>query len=73
MASGHVNRTKGRTHGSTDPCDVKKALANPEPSTHGSKRTWPSVRRMSAFGVEADMASSRLAGAPDHMAAANGQ
>ena len=22
------------------PCDVKKALANSEPSTHGAKRKW---------------------------------
>ena len=36
MASGHVNRTKGRTHGCTDQlAGVKKVLANSEPSTHG--------------------------------------
>ena len=36
MASGHVNRIKGRTHGCTDQCcDVKNLLANSEPSTHG--------------------------------------
>src|SRR5215467_2503038 len=30
----------GRTHGCTDqPADVKKSLANSEPSTHGTKRT----------------------------------
>src|SRR5258708_35577001 len=46
MASGHVNRIKGRTHGCTDQCckTVKKALAKPEPSTHGTFRTWRDVR-----------------------------
>ena len=56
MASGHVNRTKGRTHGCTDQlAGVKKVLAKSEPSTHaacflsafGAKRTYPAdhVRR----------------------------
>jgi hypothetical protein len=32
----------GRTHGCTDqPANVKKSLANSEPSTHGTKRTFP--------------------------------
>jgi len=41
MASGKVNRIKGRTHGCNDQCckTVKKALAKPEPSTHGTFRT----------------------------------
>src|SRR6516164_11289117 len=31
----------GRTHGCTDqPANVKKSLANSEPSTHGTKRTY---------------------------------
>ena len=39
MASGHVNRPTGRTHGCTDQrCDVKIVLANSEPSTHGMER-----------------------------------
>jgi hypothetical protein len=39
MASGHVNRIKGRTHGRTDQaCNVKIVLANQEPSTHGTQR-----------------------------------
>ena len=47
---------KGRTHGSTDQaCDVKISLANPEPSTHGTKRTSGNVRPMFAFGGEADI------------------
>ena len=37
MASGHASRIKGRTHGCSDQtCDVKKVLANTEPSTHGT-------------------------------------
>jgi len=37
MASGHVYRTKGRTHGCSDqPCSVKLLLANP-----GARHTWP--------------------------------
>jgi hypothetical protein len=33
MASDHVNRTNGRTHGCTDqPASVKKSLANSEPA-----------------------------------------
>jgi hypothetical protein len=37
MASGHVNRTKGRTHGYTDqPAGREKVLANSEPSKHGT-------------------------------------
>jgi hypothetical protein len=36
MASGHVNRVIGRTHGRTDhAAHLKKVLANGEPSTHG--------------------------------------
>ena len=55
MASGHVNRTKGRTHGCTDQlAGVKKVLANSEPSTHGTKRTCRWCRAMSAFGGKAD-------------------
>src|SRR5262249_52443366 len=34
----------GRTHGCTDqPANVKKTLANSEPSTHGTKRTFASA------------------------------
>ena len=40
----------GRTHGRTDQvCDVKKVLANPEPSTHGTKRTCGGGPTMSAL------------------------
>ena len=42
MASGHVNRTKRPNTWLHRPMlqNVKKALANPEPSTHGTKRTY---------------------------------
>ena len=40
MASGHVNRTnRPNTWLHRPASDVKKTLANPEPSTHGTKRT----------------------------------
>ena len=40
MASGLCAALTGRTHGCTDqPANVKKTLANSEPSTHGTKRT----------------------------------
>jgi hypothetical protein len=55
MASGHVNRTKGRTHGCTDqPACVKKVLANSEPSTHGTARKRLAARIDSANWGEAD-------------------
>ena len=40
MASGHVNRIKRPNTWLHRPIlqNVKKALANPEPSTHGTKR-----------------------------------
>jgi len=41
MASGLCAALTGRTHGCTDqPASVKKTLANSEPSTHGTKRTY---------------------------------
>ena len=51
MASGHVNRTKRPNTWLHRPMlqNVKKALANPEPSTHGTKRTCRSSQRMSAY------------------------
>jgi hypothetical protein len=50
MASGHVNRTKRPNTWLHRPMlqNVKKALANPEPSTHGTFRTWPPRWRRSA-------------------------
>jgi hypothetical protein len=44
MASGHVNRAnRPNTWLHRPVCNVKKVLANPEPSTHGAKR--PFVRK----------------------------
>ena len=40
----------------TKAANVKKVLANSEPSTHGTKRTSQSHRSMSAFGGKADIA-----------------
>src|ERR1700674_5534769 len=45
MASGHVNRTnRPNTWPHRQVCDVKKVLANPEPSTHGTRRLSRNVR-----------------------------
>src|SRR6476469_2086044 len=45
MASGHVNRIQKAEHmaAPTNAANVKKALANSEPSTHGT--TWHSHQR----------------------------
>jgi hypothetical protein len=50
MASGHVNRIKRPNTWLHRPMlqNVKKALANPEPSTHGTFETCPPILRMSA-------------------------
>jgi hypothetical protein len=57
MASGHVNRTQGPNTWLHRPIlqNVKKALANPEPSTHGTKRTSRALGYTSAFGRAADI------------------
>ena len=39
----------------TNAANVKKVLANSEPSTHGTKRTCLVALHMSAFGGKADM------------------
>ena len=51
MASGHVNRIKRPNTWLHRPMlhNVKKALANPEPSTHGTFETCRLHRAMSAF------------------------
>jgi hypothetical protein len=58
MASGHVNRIKRPDTWLHRPMlqNVKKVLANPEPSTHGTKRTSRDVRNLVAIGRKADMA-----------------
>ena len=58
MASGHANRTQAEHMAApTQACDVRKVLANPEPSTHGTKRTHEGKLTMSACEGKADMAS----------------
>src|SRR5262245_19407983 len=50
----------GRTHGCTDqPAGVKKVLANPEPSTHGTSRTSGDVRPESPSGPKQTFESGR--------------
>ena len=56
MASGHVNRAKRpNTWPHRPAAEVKKALANGEPSTHGTFETWRGARAGAAFNPEADM------------------
>ena len=57
MASGHVNRTERPNTWLHRPMlqNVKKALANTEPSTHGTFRTWRDVR------LESSVDGSRVA------------
>jgi len=52
MASGHVNRIQRPNTWLHRPMpqNVKKALANPEPSTHGTFKTCQRALRMSASG-----------------------
>jgi len=58
MASGHVNRTNRPNTWLLRPpaARVKKALANPEPSTHGTKRRFAACQCLTAIGGEADIA-----------------
>ena len=57
MASGHVNRIQKAEHmaAPTNAANVKKALANSEPSTHGTSRTFHDVRCCAAAGAKADV------------------
>jgi hypothetical protein len=56
MASGLCAALTGRTHGCTDqPANVKKTLANSEPSTHGTKQTYRGVYYFVGFRGEADI------------------
>jgi hypothetical protein len=52
MASGHVNRIKRPNTWLHRPMlqNVKKALANTEPSTHGTNRTNGDARCTSVLG-----------------------
>ena len=63
MASGHVNRIKRPDTWLHRPMlqNVKKVLANPEPSTHGTFRTWRDVRVESVMRFKADFDESNIA------------
>ena len=58
MASGHVNRIKRPNTWLHRPMlqNVKKDLANSEPSTHGTNRTTSDVCRSVANGGKPDIA-----------------
>ena len=63
MASGLCAALTGRTHGCTDqPANVKKTLANSEPSTHGTKLTYRTVDPFVRLRGRADI--PRVAGLP---------
>jgi hypothetical protein len=50
MASGLCAALTGRTHGCTDqPANVKKTLANSEPSTHGTKRHFVATHQFGRY------------------------
>ncbi|MEH2476800.1 hypothetical protein V1282_000157 [Nitrobacteraceae bacterium AZCC 2146] len=53
MASGHVNRIKRPNTWLHRPMlqNVKKALANPEPSTHGTSRRLAALQNLVAIGA----------------------
>ena len=54
MASGHVNRIKRPDTWLHRPMlqNVKKVLANPEPSTHGTSRHFRAPRNLVAAGAQ---------------------
>ena len=56
MASGHVNRTKRPNTWLHRPTlqNVKKALANPEPSTHGTLRRFTAMQQHVGYRGIAD-------------------
>jgi hypothetical protein len=61
MASGHVNRFKRPNTWLHRPMlqNVKKALANPEPSTHGTKRQLAWCKPLSGVEGKADLPVER--------------
>ena len=61
MASGHVNRTKRPNTWLHRPTlqNVKKALANPEPSTHGTFETCRQLLTMSVVGGRPEVLSEQ--------------
>jgi hypothetical protein len=60
MASDHVSRIERPNTWLHRPMlqNVKKALANSEPSTHGTFRTWREVRLESVMRSRADIGES---------------
>jgi hypothetical protein len=62
MASGHVNRIKRPNTWLHRPMlrNVKKVLANPEPSTHGTNAKCSDVRYLVAIRGKADVADIGL-------------
>ena len=62
MASGHVNRIKRPNTWLHRPMlqNVKKALANPEPSTHGTFETCRASLTMSVVRGGPEVAGGRL-------------
>jgi hypothetical protein len=67
MASGHVNRIKRPNTWLHRPMlqNVKKALANSEPSTHGTDWTSSDVRSSVAIGGKPDKGGKPILGAID--------
>ena len=66
IRGGHYGQRPGVPHSKaehmaapTNAVGVKKVLANPEPSTHGTKRTSLVALHMSAFGGKADITLTR--------------
>jgi hypothetical protein len=61
MASGHVYRVNRPNTWLHRPMlqNVKKALANSEPSTHGTKRQFARCKAMSGVGGKADLPVER--------------
>ena len=62
IRAGHYGQRPGVPHSKaehmaapTKAANVKKVLANSEPSTHGTKRTFRVALHMSAFGGKADI------------------
>ena len=61
MASGHVNRAnRPNTWPHRPAAEVKKALANGEPSTHGTTRTSHDVGFSAASEAKADFKRVRV-------------
>jgi|HubBroStandDraft_6_1064221.scaffolds.fasta_scaffold1095969_1 hypothetical protein len=73
MASGHVNRINRPNTWLHRPMlqNVKKALANTEPSTHGTSRTCDDANGTSAVEARADMRRVFVRASPGRLCAGN--